>query len=173
MPQISQIQVAFSPLEDRLLLRVNTGDRKEFRFWITRRYLKLLWPVLLKMLADNPQVRLQASVEARQTVLSFLHEQAISQADFSREFEESDSQLPLGSTPLLLARIQVKHDAQERQVLCLHPEQGKGLEIAVNDKLLHALSRLIIEAATGCGWDLALVKTARQPADERETMKIN
>jgi len=173
MPQISQIQVAFSPLEDRLLLRVNTGDREEFRFWITRRYLKLLWPVLMKMLADNPQVQTQASQEARQTVLSFLHEQAIAQADFSREFEESGSQLPLGRTPLLLARIQVKHDAQGRQVLCLHPERGKGLEIAVNDKLLHALSRLIVEAAAGSGWDLALVKTAAQPADGGVAMKLN
>ena len=51
---IHQIQMAFDKLQDRILLRVSTSDQAEFRFWMTRRYTKLLWTMLIKMLERDP-----------------------------------------------------------------------------------------------------------------------
>ena len=49
---------------------VSTDDQAEVRLWLTRRYLKLLWPVLLKLAEDaSPRVKTQASPEARQALL--------------------------------------------------------------------------------------------------------
>ena len=33
---INQFSANYDPLEDRILLRFNTTDLKEFRFWLTR-----------------------------------------------------------------------------------------------------------------------------------------
>ena len=53
MSGINQIQMRFVPLEDRVLWRLNTVDSSGYQFWLTRRYVKLLWPVLLKMLTAD------------------------------------------------------------------------------------------------------------------------
>ena len=50
---INQIQIAYSPEEDRILFRVNSMDRKEFRFWLTRRFTVLLVKVLTLILTST------------------------------------------------------------------------------------------------------------------------
>ena len=50
MSQLHQMQITYVPVEDRLLYRVNTKHRQEFRFWMTRRYVKLLWKGLIDIL---------------------------------------------------------------------------------------------------------------------------
>ncbi len=42
---IQQLQASFNPVEDRLLLKLHTGNQK-LQAWITRRYLTLLIPTL-------------------------------------------------------------------------------------------------------------------------------
>jgi tRNA 5-methylaminomethyl-2-thiouridine biosynthesis bifunctional protein len=42
--QIRQLQVACDHLQDRLLLRVATQADEEYRIWLTRRFLRDLWP---------------------------------------------------------------------------------------------------------------------------------
>ena len=54
MSSIHQIQMAYQPVEDRILVRVSSTELAEFRFWMTRRYVKLLWTVLLKLLERDP-----------------------------------------------------------------------------------------------------------------------
>lgn len=158
MSQLKQIQIAYSPVEDRLLLRINTADREEFRFWITRRYLKVLWQAIGAILAQNPQVRTQAGTAAKQTVLSFQHEKAISEADFSRRFEEGAQALPLGTAPVLLTRVQTRRTPEGNNVVGMHPEAAQGVELVVNEGVLHGLSRLIADAAGKADWDLGVLK---------------
>lgn len=47
--QLHQVNASYIPEQDRLLLKINTTGQTEFRFWITRRYLALLWQVLRQM----------------------------------------------------------------------------------------------------------------------------
>ncbi|MDX1796981.1 MAG: hypothetical protein R3219_09665, partial [Hydrogenovibrio sp.] len=44
--QIKQIQANYHPVEDRILFKIHTDNQQIFQAWITRRYLKLLMPVL-------------------------------------------------------------------------------------------------------------------------------
>ena len=46
MGKLAQIQIRFAPVEDRLLMRLSTDDGAEFRFWLTRRYVRIMWPIL-------------------------------------------------------------------------------------------------------------------------------
>ncbi|MDX1528102.1 MAG: hypothetical protein R3337_05705, partial [Gammaproteobacteria bacterium] len=112
MPRLHQIQIRFVPREDRILLRIRTTDSSEFRFWLTRRYVKLLWPVVVKMLKADRRVQLQPNAEAKSAVLSFRHEKVIKEGDFSTKYKEDAAELPLGESPLVLARIQLKKGDQ-------------------------------------------------------------
>ena len=71
MAQIQQIQIKFVAIEDRLLLRVSGGGDLEFHFWLTRRFVKLIAPVLKTMMTDTPRIKTQASPVAQRELLAF------------------------------------------------------------------------------------------------------
>ncbi len=164
MPRLHQIQFRHVPQEDRILLRIKTTDRSEFRFWLTRRYVKLLWPVVVKMLESDQRVRLQPTPEAKSAVLSFQHEKAISNSDFSTQYHEDAAELPLGESPVVLAKIQLKKADPSSDLLCMHPESGKGIELAMNETLLHSFSKLLTDAIKVSEWDIE-PKLPRHPGD--------
>src|SRR5574343_1953990 len=95
--QVRQLQIAHDALKDRLVLRVETHADEEFRVWLTRRFLRELWPHLAKLLAhSNSPAPLPADVEAIPAPPSF--EQA---------FQDDKAPYPLGSNPLLTSEIKV------------------------------------------------------------------
>ena len=57
MSRINQIQIRYAPVEDRIVLRLNTEDSSEFRFWITRRYAKILAVSLMKLLHSSEDIQ--------------------------------------------------------------------------------------------------------------------
>ena len=173
MSQLKQIQIAYSPVEDRLLLRINTAEKEEYRFWITRRYLKILWQAVSGLLVENPQVRTQLSMTAKQAVLSFQHEKAVSEADFSKSFDESAQALPLGTAPVLLARIHTRPGPEGNKIIGMHPESAQGVELAVNDEILHGISRLVSDAATKAGWDMEFLKKTGTEVLAAELSSVN
>jgi hypothetical protein len=80
---IHQIQMLYDKQQDRVLLRVSTRDQTEFRFWLTRRFVKRLWGLLLKMLERDETFR-SLSVEARRALLGMQHETFIGEGTFRR-----------------------------------------------------------------------------------------
>jgi hypothetical protein len=169
---IHQMQVSFAPAQDRLLFRFNTTDQCEFSFWFTRRYVKQLWPVLLQMLEAAPDLPRVSAPQAKSAVLAFQHEQVMTQADFATPYREPPAmQRPLGAEPVLAARIQIKPGPGAQQSLCLHPEQGRGVELALDARLTHLFCRLLMEGIKQSDWDLSY-ELARdsQPVDK---MRVN
>ena len=51
--QITQLQVANDSVQDRLILRIATQANEEIRVFITRRFLRELWPHLATMLSGH------------------------------------------------------------------------------------------------------------------------
>ncbi len=163
MAQITQIQVRFDPVQDRLLLRVNTQDRLELRFWLTRRMLKLLWPPLLKGLAASAGVDKHRDPSAREAILAFQREKAVAEADFATPYREDAAHLPLGDTPVLVSRLQLNPQAGGGVVLSLQPDEGPGAELALNEVLLHSLCKLLASTAEAARWDLSLSPREQEP----------
>ena len=153
--QLHQIQIRYSSLEDRLLLRINTQDGIEFRFWLTRRYVELLWPTLRKLLETDEDVRRQDDPHAREAVLSFQHEKALGRSDFDTDFEEAENERPLGDSPVLLARLQIRDNGGEHLV-SMHPQEGQGVELSMNPMLLHSFCKLLADGAEKANWGLAI-----------------
>jgi hypothetical protein len=125
--RLRQINIDYDAEHDRLLMRIGTSDGAELRLWLTRRYVKLLWPLLVKLAEDaSPRIRTQANPEARKALLGLEHEQALARADFSRPYENKAPATPLGEAPLLLSRIQTGHDRNGQPVVALHPSDGRA-----------------------------------------------
>ncbi|RKZ36180.1 MAG: hypothetical protein DRQ37_04715 [Gammaproteobacteria bacterium] len=170
--QLHQIQIRYSSLEDRLMLRINTQDGAEFRFWLTRRYVRLLWPTLRKLLETDENVRRQGDSHSRQAVLSFQHEQALGRSDFDTDFEEGENERPLGDSPVLLARLQIR-DNDGEHLLAMHPQQGQGVELSMNPMLLHSFCKLLADGAEKAGWDLGMQLTEAVAEDHVRPSSLN
>jgi len=156
MSRLNQIQVTFVAEEDRLLLRINTTDLAEFRFWLTRRMIGMLWPAIIQTLSSDPQVAIQADKSAKEAVLAFQKEKAATNADFKTPYQEQPNQLPLGEQPILVTKIQIKAGQGNMRALCLHPSSGNGIEIAVDTQTLHTLCILLQNKAQVAQWGLTL-----------------
>ncbi len=167
--RLHQLKIDFVPQQDRLLLRVTTDSKVEVRLWLTRRALRLLWPILVRMVRASPEVARQNNPEARDALIGLQHEQALRQADFSQSFEEMPRDLPLGAEPLLVARIHASKDQAGNQILGLLPLQGQGIHLTLDYTLLHSLCKLLQDAVLKSEWDIVLELPAlRTTADAEE-----
>lgn len=155
---IHQLQLAFDAGEDRLLLRVSTTAREEFRIFMTRRFIKMLWPHLLRSLESKVAVKAPAP-EARREVLAFEHEKAVRETDFSQPFAEPQPaqphQFPLGEAPFVAVHGQLRVEAAGAYKLVLNPGTGRGIEIGLDDRLMHSFCKLIESASRTAEWELS------------------
>ncbi len=172
--RLHQLRLDYSVEQDRLLLRISTDDGKEVLLWLTRRCVKMLWPLLVDMAQSSPKIALQGSAEARAALLGFEHEQVLRGADFSRPYEEADRERPLGADPLVVIRIESGKDAEGNHVLVLVPISGQRVNVTPDDALLHSFCRLLQKGVAETGWDLTLsLPQAFVPDAQRVAPTIN
>jgi hypothetical protein len=160
MAQLDQIQISFVAAEDRLLLRMSTQSGEEFRFWLTRRFVKALRPGLSQTLSHQPRIQVQANTEAKQELLNFQHQQAVQASDFKTPYKNELKSLPLGEQPVTLTRFQVRPQPEGRVILTVGPEQGNGIDLALNPHLVHSLIALLNNALDRADWGLVDTTTA-------------
>lgn len=156
---IHQLSVSYEERQDRLLLRLNTQDRQEFRFWLTRRMGLRLLPAI-----DQSVVRMEASqpgvaaldTSSQKMLTEIKRDAFLQKADFSTPFDATAEQNPLGQLPMLIT------DAQ------LSLQTGGGLEITFQEKsndapvkscqlnlqasLVHGLVHLVQQALVKADW---------------------
>jgi hypothetical protein len=164
MSRLHQIQLQFDPHQDRAVLRIRTTDKAEFLFWITRRFVQLLWNVLIKIVQTDELVSAQADPGNKQAVLAFQHEQAVQQSDFKTRYEPEVAQRPLGDTPMLLAKVQLRRTDGGDNILVLSPLQGKGIELRLEPPMVHSLCKLIAEICQTAQWNLPFTLQPGAPA---------
>lgn len=169
---IRQVQLAYEQEQDRLLLRLATADRSEFRFWLTRRLVKRLWGVLSQMLEWDAAVA-HADAAARAALLAFQQEKHAGQADFKKPFAGDAVHFPLGPEPVLVGRVSAQPREGGFAILSLLPMRGKGIDIALDPRLLHLIVNLLRQAVGRSDWDLPLpgpVSPAAVMADAPRTL---
>ena len=174
--RLHQLKVEYDAEQDRLIMLVATSEAVELRLALTRRFVKLLWPLLVKLAEEaSPRIRTQANPAARKALLGLEHEHAVSKADFSKPYDAGEASRPLGDAPLLLARIQTGHDRNGQPVVALHPAEGQGVTLSFDSVLLHSLCRLLQSAVKKSDWDmeLKLPGTEASEAGERPARTLN
>ena len=154
--RLHQIQLAYKPEQDRLLLRARTSSGYEYRIWLTRRFVGRIWPLLIGALAADPGVSAQHTAESREAVLAFQHERALSRVDFSKHYHEQASVLPLGEEPILASRLDSRQGPGEAHSFAFHSSTGQSVQLRLHKGMLHALCKLLQDTTTKAEWGLDL-----------------
>lgn len=171
---MKQMQLTYLPLEDRLLFRLNTLDDEELRFWMTRRYVLVLWPLLMPWLLPGRHGREEPETPAvpvsgppggsalpdpdpllGAVLARDKHDEAIAGADFDTPYQPSHT-LPLGEAPVLLSRVVVKEGVPGQIILSLHPEEGNGIDWVLDEPMLHSFCHLLMQVVRHSGWGFDL-----------------
>lgn len=146
---LRQIQVANDSIQDRLVLRVGTEANEEFRIYITRRFLREIWPHLTAMLNGH----LFTSVEQAPPVAA---EPSGEPASFDQPFRAKNPTYPLGSTPLLASEATMEAVAEGEARLILREGRERSFTLKLDAELLQALCAMLRAASEQANWDLAL-----------------
>lgn len=166
MSQLHQMQLSYVSEEDRILLRMNTRARQEFRFWLTRRYVGLLWKTITQVVEQREFTKEPVKDELKKAAhIQDKHVKTVENSDFKTQYQES-TYLPLGEEPSLLFSTGIKPDPEGRALLCMHPKDGQGIELALNDQIVHSFCKLLIDTTEKAQWDLNLKWSKIEPGDD-------
>ena len=164
--QIRQIQVVCDAVQDRLTLRIATQANEEFRVWITRRYLRELWPHLVAMLSGHLAARPQEPADKQTTSAS---------PSFDQPFKEENPHFPLGATPLLASEATLTAASDGVARLIFREGRERSFTLNLNGELMQALCAMLRKSADQAGWSLALdyapaapVGTTLSPAGDKK-----
>ena len=151
--QIHQLNMQYNTEQDRIIFRISTVSKEELRFFFTRRFVKLLWPILLDLIERDYKVREPEKSHIAGIMLPFEHDKMVSNANFAKEYSQDIQDYPLGDEIILLSQIKIKQ-ASGGNILCLLPQKGRGVELNMNEKLLHSFCKLLQDNIKKAGWDL-------------------
>lgn len=143
--QIRQLQVACDHLQDRLLLRVATQADEEVRIWLTRRFLRDLWPHLAGLLGQQP-APLPLAAEAAPA----------GTASFEQPFRDDKATYPLGATPLLTSEIKFDTMSDGSFNLTFREGRERSFLLPLTPDLLQMLCAMLRAGAEQAQWNLAL-----------------
>ena len=152
--QIRQLQVAHDALQDRLLLRIATQADEEIRIWLTRRFLRELWPHLAKLLGavNAPGTPLAAGATPGEP------------PSFEKPFRDEQATYPLGSTPLLTSEIKVDQQGDGACQMIFREGRERSFQLGLTPDLLQAFCAMLRAGAEQAQWGLNLDYAEREPA---------
>lgn len=143
---VRQLQIANDSVQDRLLMRIATDDDEEIRVFLTRRFLREIWPHLRRMLASQ-LATVQAPVEGAAE-----HEPS----NFEQPFKEDNPVFPLGAKPLLASEATFESSEDGLSRMILREGRERYFSLNLNGELLQALCAMLRAASEQAKWDLAL-----------------
>ena len=152
---LQQLELAYNPLEDRLLLKIYTKDMMEFRLWLTRRFTNALWDVLMRIIEADKKSELQHEQEMQKVSEVFDDEQSRKQPT-AQKFANRMTKTPLGPDPLLAVRIEAIPMDNGSFTLKIEGKSGERIEIVANSYIIFSLCKLISETIKKAQWALKL-----------------
>ncbi len=151
---VSQIQASYHPAEDRILLNIKTLNEHVYLAWITRRFMKLMIPVLH---GQHPTSGKALFDEKTSMVQQAKKEQTHLQGDYQSAYKVPENpSYPLGEKPILLAKITFKDIYTDKGSLVLEPEKGQGIILPYHPDLLGPLIKIFGQALASSDWALEI-----------------
>ncbi len=145
--KLHQINMQYSNVEDRILLRTSTENNDEYLFWLTRRYTKLLMDIFDKEIDKRGGT---TTIGAKKETTSLLNEGA-----FEKPYvEETPKNHPLGEDGVLAFGIKTGTDDNGNMVLIIQSESGQGITYNLNDTLIYMFYSLLTQSIARAEWDI-------------------
>lgn len=170
--QFHQISLQFLPEEDRLLLNLNTSTKEQFRLLLTRRYTKLLWPLLNRVMVNDEKV-IAVDPETKRAAAAFQHEKMMEGADFQQKFIQEDVAYPWGEDPILLIKVVLKPMANGKPGLGMYDKAGRGLEFTPDNKALHYIYATLAKIVEKADWDIQLGQLSLNELSGKNPSSLN
>lgn len=151
---IKQLHASYSSFEDRVLFTIETQNNNQILAWMTRRYLKLLFPILQGQhpIMGSPIKSKLPAIETEQKTIELTEKKAETQA----ETQASKNEIfihPIGDNPILLTKISFRDFETEHPLLLLEPETGEGIVFGYNPDFLSTLLQLLSKSIEKSGWE--------------------
>jgi len=175
--QIHQLSVSHDEVQDRLLLRLNTQDAQEFRFWLTRRMALRLLPAMNQSLTrlEAAQPGVAASDPSAQQILTEIKRDAfLKTADFATPYAAKAQQLPLGSEPLLVTDAQLTFQSNGSLEVVLQQKTGLSIQschLNLHVQLVHGLIHLVKETLVKADWEMTTPTASSSGASQPTTIE--
>lgn len=173
---IHQLSVHHDERQDRLMLRLNTQDQQEFRFWLTRRMTQRFMPAIEQTAnrLEAAQPGVAATDTTSQQILTELKREAfLQQADFATPFDTQAKLRPLGEAPMLITDAHLTIKAQGSLDIAFEdksdPQQVKSCQLHLQVSLVHGMLHLIQQATEKAQWGLS-ASAAPPPQPEASTV---
>lgn len=155
--QIHQINVRYMPVQDRLVLRFSTTDKKLYRFFLTRRFTIDFWQALNRFQEQDPEVKKHTDPSVRSAVKSFRQDTAVRKEQFGQKFDDNQTVSPLGDEPVLVTGFGFAPRQQgQPNRMAFQLADGRRLAMGANEQIVVSLVKLIAGALPQTGWDLDL-----------------
>ena len=162
--ELHQIQVTYQPEEDRILCRASfkaeDGLLQEVRAWLTRRFVRELWPVMLEAMERQVALNNPLAAHASGDVIEMEHHASIEafkdSGNFSHIYEADIRIFPLGEMPMLVTTADFSVSAGEPVRMNLAPATGDGFQITFAQPVLHGFSSLLKDAVRKAEWELEI-----------------
>jgi len=153
--RLHQINMEYRAVEDRIVLRLNTTDQKEFRLWMTRRFARQLWDALMKIMAQNPGIQKFQDPDAQKAMMAFEQDRVVKKEQFEQKFSENAADFPLGKEPQLLTGF-AYHAAAEKNPgrIAFQTQKGADINLPVNDQIVYSMAKMLANIVKQTGWDL-------------------
>ena len=150
---VTQLNISYTPSEDRLLFRLTSKDDQEFRFWLTR---KIALDVFKKI--EEVLLFIVDRKNTDQDINNLKKDIATSKNNSAKQAKlkvfEPARQLPLGPEPVLIVGVDVmfKADGKDSTLFKLSLANQQHLTIPSNEYLLKQIQLLLEHGYQKAQW---------------------
>ena len=162
---VHQLSIAYVAEQDRILVRVNTQQGQELRFWFTRRLTLGLAPLLDRAVTEHvarqggPATSHVAAMDdlSRKAMAQFQRAETLKTSDFSTPYKTPPASVPLFESPLLVTEVNVAPLSNGQMRLSFSEKLTDGpaprsFQMGLTDPLIHAFVHLLERALAQSQW---------------------
>lgn len=159
---LHQITMSYLRTEDRLLLRVSTTRHDEHQILLTRRFVKLLWPALIKSIEKQSLPSETAAAptttpQVKRAVIAMQHNDVLQKTDMTKSYDEQKVNKPSTMKPMLVTGGQCSPLPTGGVQLTLKTEENLEIGLTLRETLLHGFCHQITSLTTKADWGLATI----------------
>lgn len=165
---IQQLNLSYSPEQDRLLFRVGLHDNSELQVWLTFRVTRQIWQLLSGRTAFPTANSIQQDAAPQQALEQFQQEaeavEALQKMDFSSAYQPREKVQNDG--PMLAVKASLNDANPVAPVLILSFIEGIAVNMNLNKEMVLAICNMLQMAAKDAGWSIGA------PAQEPVSMRL-
>ncbi len=155
MSGLHQLTMSYAADQDRLLFRIATTDKKEYRMWLTRRFVHLLWGALKQTFERDVELKRSVGKDVKDAILSMQHQEAIQKTDFETPPVADTTNVTSNTGPLLVIGGTV-NPGKNVTGIKFKTAEGSDVSFNLNKQLLHAFCHLLVTTTVKADWKLDL-----------------